>query len=204
MTSPAAPRNRRATGRRATSRTTATFCDRVSSVLTARLDSAIARCSGVRAGLRLAVAAEAEQLEPVGVDPVTAPPRDLRHRVCDAAILHFGRAAAARADDVVMVRSGARDVRMLAVREVQALDDVELGEEFEHTEERCPADPEATLASDCFEFGGREVTIVLGDQFGEGTSRSRQPVAAGVERLDDRVGWVHAARIGDVTPRCRE
>ena len=105
------------------------------------------------------MAAEPEQLEPVGVDPIAAPPGDLGDRLGDAAVLDLRRPAAARADDVVVVGAGAGHVGVLAGRQIEALDDPELGQQVQRPEERRPADPEPAVAGRGLEIGRGEVAV---------------------------------------------
>src|SRR5207244_2079957 len=51
--------------------------------------------SGVESGLHLAMTAEPKQLEPMGVDAISAPPADLRDRFGDPGVLDVRRASAA-------------------------------------------------------------------------------------------------------------
>ncbi len=102
--------------------------------------------------------AEAEQLEAVGVDRVAAAAGDLAHDRLKAAVLHLDRPAAAPAHDVVvMLLRLTRDVGMVAIRQVEALQRTELGEEIQVAKERGAADGHVT--SRCFvqQVGGREV-----------------------------------------------
>ena len=68
--------------------------------------------------------------------------RSPRTRLGDAAVVDLGRPAAARADHVVVMGRRARDVGVLAVRQVEPLDDAELREQVERPEQGRPADPE--------------------------------------------------------------
>ena len=73
--------------------------------------------------------------------------------------------------------AGAGNVGVLAGREVQPLDDPELGQQFERPEERRPADAEAAVTNEALEIGRREVTRLLRDQIRDGTPRLGQAVA---------------------------
>src|SRR5436190_2655424 len=73
--------------------------------------------------LGLAASAETEQLQPVRVDPESARSLDLANRLVQPRIVDLGGPSAARTDDVVVMRPGARDVDMISAREVQPLDD---------------------------------------------------------------------------------
>jgi hypothetical protein len=62
----------------------------------------------------------------VRVDAIAGLPLDLLDHGAEAGVLDLGRAAAARADDMMMVGGLATDVRVLTGRQVEALDGPEL------------------------------------------------------------------------------
>ena len=89
--------------------------------------------------------AETVQLETVRLDLVAGAPGDLRDRLADPGIFRVGGAAASRADDVMVVVRGAPDIRVLPVREIDALEKPKLGHQLESAKERRPAESEATV-----------------------------------------------------------
>ena len=133
------------------------------------------------------MSAQTEQLKPVAIDPVATPPGDLRHGFADAAVLDFSRSSAARADDVVMVGPSAMHVGVIAIRQVEPLDDPQLDEQVEGPEQRCPTDSEATYTRRHFEFSRCEVAVVFGDQVCFGPPRRGTPVPAGIHRFHDLI-----------------
>src|SRR6266540_3745403 len=143
--------------------------------------------SGVRRGLGLAVAAEPEELEPMRLDPVAAAPCDLRNGLGNARILDVRRAATALADDVMMVCGRARDICVLAARQVEPFHHAQLRQEVERPEQSGPADAEPPRARDGLELGSGEVPVVLRDEGGDGTPWRGEAVAGRVERVNDRV-----------------
>src|SRR5699024_9928397 len=88
-----------------------------------------------------AVGADPEQLEPLRVHAVAGARLDLAGDGIEPELGHVGRAPAARAHDVVVVRARALDVGVVAVGEVDALDDAEVEEEVDRAEDRRAADP---------------------------------------------------------------
>ncbi len=93
---------------------------------------------------------------------------------------------------MVVVRGLAGDEGMPTGREVQALDDADLGEDIQRAEHRCPRHAEPSTAQFAEQLLGREVVAPGGDQFCERTPRRRPPVARILERADDRLGIDHA------------
>lgn len=139
--------------------------------------------------------AQAEQLEPVRVDAVVAASLDLGDGLRERAVLDLRRATAAGADDVVVVGRSAPDVRVLARRQVDALEQLQLGQEVERPEERRAADAEPARPRDRGKVGRGEMAVLALDQLGEGESRGREPVARAVEGVDDRVLIGHASEM---------
>ena len=160
--------------------------------------------SGVWGASGLAVPAEPEQLEPVAVNPEAGSPGDLGDCLRDAAVLRLRRSPAARADHVMVVGPGAGNVRMFAAREVQPLDDPELGQQFESPEEGRPADSDPAVTGEALEIGRREVTRLLRDEIRDGTPGLGQAVAGEVQGSDDRVGVWHGTNGSGRRPSCRD
>jgi hypothetical protein len=89
----------------------------------------------------------------------------------DAAVIDLGDCATRDADEVVVVRWLARDVGVSAVWEINPLDEVLVGEEFEETEDGGAPDTKAALLGVGKEVGGGEVPFSPCDQGGELTAR---------------------------------
>lgn len=139
--------------------------------------------------------AEAEQLEAVGVDLEPGPTADLGGDGLDPGIVDVVGAATAGADDVVVVDGFARDVGVLARRQVEPLDDAKVLEQIERPEDRGPSDPEAPGPSVGDQVGGGEVPGPVGDQLGHGTAGSGDPVSGMVECAEERALFGHAPMI---------
>ena len=148
--------------------------------------------------------AETEQLKPVAVDPEAGSSGDLGDRLRDAAVLRLRRPPAARADNVVVMGTGAGNVGVLTCREVQPLDYLELRQQFERPEEGRPADSDAAVTNEALEIGRREVTRLLRDQIRDGTPRLGQAIAGTVQGSDDGVGVWHGPNSSGRRLRCRD
>src|SRR5690242_6676081 len=83
-------------------------------------------CIGLAPVPGLACRAQAEQLEPMGLDPVAALAGDLLEDAGHAAVADVGRAPAARADHVMVVGRLAGDEGMVARWQIEAFDEAEL------------------------------------------------------------------------------
>jgi hypothetical protein len=86
---------------------------------------------------------------------------------------------------VVVMRAGARDIGVLAIRQVDALDDTQLSKEVERAKKGRPADAQAPPTRGGFELQGSEVPVVVGDQICYGAPWSGHPVAGQVNGIDD-------------------
>ena len=89
----------------------------------------------------------------------------------NAAVIDLGDCATRDADEMMVVRRLARDVGVSAVWEINPLDEILVGEEFEETEDGGAPDAEAALLSVGEEVGGGEVSLPTRDQGGELTAR---------------------------------
>lgn len=112
----------------------------------------------------------------MGIDSEAALALDLTDSTIDPGIVHLGRSAAAGADHMVMMSWRTWDVRMLAVRQIQPLDDAELDEQLERPEQGGTADREAPVAGCGGQVGGGEMTIVCRDQVRQRKPRRGQAV----------------------------
>ena len=75
--------------------------------------------------------------------------------------------------------------RVAARRQVQPLDDAEVGEDVQRAEDRGPAEPEPTAPRLLEELLGREMATAARDEPGERAAGRGQPVAGGPERPND-------------------
>jgi hypothetical protein len=90
---------------------------------------------------RPALGTEPEELDAMRVDEISRVRLDLARDGFHPVILDLGRPAAALADDVVVVSGLADDIGVIAVRQVQALHQTELLEQFERSKDGRPPDP---------------------------------------------------------------
>jgi hypothetical protein len=95
----------------------------------------------------------------------------------------------------VVVHGLARNVGVVAVRQVEPLDGVELGEYVEGAEDRRPTDPLAPPARIGDEIGGREMARTSGDQVGDRSSSVGQSIAGVIEDGADGDGAGHGQMI---------
>lgn len=111
---------------------------------------------------------------------------DLLDGGTEAQVLDVGGGPAALADDVVMVSLRlAGHVGVVAAGEVDALQDLQLGEEVEGAEDRRPPDAETAHPGVFDEVRSSEMTFARGDQLGDHAPRLRQAVAGRIHRLDE-------------------
>ena len=127
------------------------------------------RCPG------LAIRTQPEQLEPVVFDPEPPPAGEFAHDLPQAGVLDLRRAAAARTHDVVVVGGRAGDVCVLAVRQVEPLDDPELGEQVEGAEQRraTDAEPDDMVSTSVLEPIRRREVSVPSSAISSGTRPTR-------------------------------
>jgi hypothetical protein len=89
-------------------------------------------------------------------------------------LLHLDRSAARTAHDVmVMLLGRARDVRVLARRQIDPLERLDLRQQVKRPEDRCATYPEAADARQAEQIRGREVATLLGDQADQRLARAR-------------------------------
>jgi len=144
------------------------------------LPSGARGCQGVLGG-GLAVRAAPEQLEAVVVDAVTRPLFDLADDGSPASVIDVTAGAASRADDVVVMDGLAGDVGVLAGRQVEAFDGMEVDQDVEGAEDRRSTDAEAPRAHVRDEVGRCEMPLARGDQLGDRAACVGQPVPGVVE-----------------------
>ena len=137
--------------------------------------------------------AQAEQLEPVGVDAIPGPPTDLADHRLEAGVADIGGPPTARAHDVVVVGRLAGDVGVLARRQVEALHGAEFLEQVERAEDRRPADPEPSAPGVGDEVCRGERPRTRRDEFRDDPPRSGHPVPRVVEGRHERLGGCHTS-----------
>ena len=143
----------------------------------------------------LARGARAEHLQAVSIDPVARRLRDGGRHALQAVILDARRPAARRAHDVMVVGGLTGDERMLPGREIEALDNAELGQEVQGPKHGRAVDAQTPAARIREQSLRREVTALLGDESGEGAARRRSTVARLLQDLDDLTRLDHARSI---------
>ena len=132
-----------------------------------------------------AARAAAVQLEPVGLDLPAGAPLDVLQGKTD--LLDLGDAAAARADDVMVVAGRLTGhVGVLAGGQVEALQHAQLSEEVQRAEDRGPADAQPARPRVADEVRGGEVAFACHDELRDSAARRGQPVAGPVERRHER------------------
>jgi hypothetical protein len=147
-------------------------------------------------GLRgLAVRAQPEQLETVVVDAIAGRPLEVTDNVAKAGVRDIAAAAAARANDVMVVGRLARDVGVVAARQVEPLHGAEAGEDVQGPEDGRPPDPEALRARLGDQIRRREMGPLLRDQLGDRPPRLRQAVALTFEGDEQGIGSEHGRTI---------
>ena len=143
----------------------------------------------------LAVGAAPEQLETVVVDAIARPSLDVADDGTPPRVVDIAAPAAIRADHVVVMSWLARHVGVLATRQVDPLDGVQIGEQVEGPEDRRPPDPEATPSRVDHEVGCREVRSSSGDQLRDRSPGIGRSIAGVVEGGADRNGIGHESEM---------
>lgn len=141
--------------------------------------------SGVGGRLGLAVSTQPEQLETVRVDAIAAAPGDLGHGLGHPCVFDLCGPSTARTDDVVVMGRRAGHVRMLAARQIHALDDPEIGEKVQRPEQGGPADADPAISRGRLELQRGEVPAMFGDESGDLTPRAGEAIAREVQGVDD-------------------
>ena len=83
---------------------------------------------------------------------------------------------------MVMLLRLARDVRMLARRQVYALEHAKLGEQLEIAENSRPTKTDTLAAGVGDQVGSSEVPVTASDKIGDGSARCRNAMAPGRNR----------------------
>lgn len=134
------------------------------------------------------------QLKPVGLDDVSRVSSHLIDHVLEAVILRLVGPPAARADDVVVMCWLTGHVGVLAGREIEPLEDAQIGEQIQCAEYGGPTDAQATIAHVIYEVCRREVALTSCDQVRDGTTGLGEPVSGLIECHHERLWSCHAAR----------
>ncbi len=129
------------------------------------------------------------------VDPVAGPPLDVAHDRAPAGVVDVAARPHVRADDVVVMDRLAGDVGVLAGRQVEALDGVQIGQDVERPEDRRPADAEASGSGVGDQIGRGEVPGSRRDQLGDRPPGAGQPIAGVVEGGLQRRRLGHAGQM---------
>ena len=117
---------------------------------------------------------------------------DLLDGAAEAQVLDLGHPPTGVTDDVVMVMlRQAGDVGVIAGRQVDPLEDLELGEELERTEDGRPADTQIPGSGILDEVTGREVACARCDQLGYHATRLGQAVAGATHGVDEWLSSSH-------------
>ncbi len=151
--------------------------------------------SGALEGSRgLAGGTNPVQLEPVGLDDVARMSSHLIDHVLEAVILRLVGPAAPRADDVVVMGRFAWNIGVLAGRQIQALQDLQVREQVKCAEDGGPTDAQATVARLIYQVRRREVAVTLLDQLRDGATGFGEPVSGLIECRHERLWFSHRAR----------
>ncbi len=119
----------------------------------------------------------------MGLDLVAGPARQLGDADADVEVREVGHAAARHADRVMMVVSSAGDVRVVAARQVDPLDDALLLEEGERPEHRRASHRDPVLTGGVQEVGGSERPGLPVDERGQPPARLREARPGLVESI---------------------
>ena len=128
-------------------------------------------------------------------DPIAGSRRDRSDDAVDPGVVDLLGPAAAQADDVMVVDRLARNIGVLPGRQVEPLDDPELGEQVERPEDGGPTDAKLAGLGVRDEVGGREVARALGDELGHRPPGRSHPVTGVVERGQELARVGHAGMI---------
>lgn len=129
------------------------------------------------------------------VDAVPGAPRDVPHDRTEAGVVDVLAPATAGAHDMVVVAGLAGHVGVLAGRQVDALDEVEVGQHLEGPEDGRAPDGETTFTGRIDEIRRREVTGAIGDELCHGAARLGHAVITAVQGGKEGEGIDHGGRI---------
>lgn len=115
------------------------------------------------------------------IDPITGPGGDLANECSQAGVRDLRGPTAARTDHVVVMGRGTPDVGVLPARQVDPLDDPDLGEDVQRAEDGRASDAETTRACLGDEVRGRKVAGLVGDELRDGAARLGQAVTGAVQ-----------------------
>ena len=142
--------------------------------------------------VRLAVGTLPEDFQAVRVDHESGRCLDAAQDGPEAQLSNLHRSAAGRADDVVVVGIGlAGHVGVISRRKIDALDEVEVGQELEGAKDGRPADDTASRARCGQDVLRGEVAILFGDRLRDRAARGGQALSGPPERRDQGIWLGH-------------
>jgi hypothetical protein len=130
----------------------------------------------------------------VRVDDVARTCLNLAGDRVDPAVFDLRAPSAALADDVVMVGRLANDVRVLTVRKVKALDETELLEQLQSSEDGRATDTQAASFRLAHEVERSEMVPSLSDHLGYHAPRLGDVIAGFVQCVRQRKRITHGAK----------
>lgn len=128
----------------------------------------------------------------MGIDSEARALGDLAHDRAKAGVVDVPVPATDRADDMVVMDGLARDIRVIAARQVDTLDRPQFGQDVERPEDGGATDAQATRVRVGDKVGRGEVAIASSDQAHDRTPRGGDAVAGPVQGcVDGRCVHVH-------------
>ena len=119
------------------------------------------------------------------VDAVASPSGNLAEHDAESGVVDLAGAPAARADHMVVVRSLAYDIGMVATRQVQPLHGAEGFQDLECSEHRGAPDAKMPLPRFVDELARGEVPVAMGNEIRQRPPRLSQAVSGAIEGLGD-------------------
>ena len=104
----------------------------------------------------------------MAVDVEARPALHLSGDLGEPGVVELDGAAAAGADDVMVMGGFARDVRVLARGQVKAFHQPQVGEQLQRAEDRRAPDPKTASRGVIDQLARGEVAVPAGDQFRDG------------------------------------
>jgi hypothetical protein len=148
-----------------------------------------------------ALRASAEQLEPVRFDLESGSRLDLADDRLQAQLTHLDGLPAARADEMVVMGGRlAGDVGVFARREVDTLDQSQVGQHLDRPEDGRPGNGTSAVPSPPHDILCREMAILLGDDFCHRSPGGRDAQTGTIQGAHD-VSVAGSLNIGAAHPR---
>ena len=142
----------------------------------------------------MAVRADPEHLQAVGIDREAGRRLDPLQDGPQAQLADLDRSAARGAHHMVVMGVGrARDVGVLSGWEVDALDEVEVGEELQGAKDRGAANGPPPRARGGEDILGGEMPILVRDRLSDGTASHSQALAGAAQCGEETIGLGHRA-----------